>query len=79
MAGHLQTLLQSFVAQPDSHLAELKMLTAREENWLIREVNQTGAADSPGLCAHQVFEQQVRGLPETRRSIIPAGPFPIRN
>jgi amino acid adenylation domain-containing protein len=58
---HLKTLLESFVAQPDARLSELRMLTEDERLRL-----NTRASDSscPKLCAHELFEQQVRRTPQ---------------
>jgi amino acid adenylation domain-containing protein len=63
IAGHLQTLIESFLAQPDGRLAELNMPTARERRWLIEERNQTEAADAADLCAHQLFEREAERRP----------------
>ncbi len=73
IAGHFLTLLQSFVAQPDSNLGALKMLTASEEDRLIRETNQTGAPYPRDLCAHQLFEQQVMRTPANAAIDYPEG------
>ena len=62
MTGHLQTLIESFISQPDCRLAEVNMLTARERRWLIEERNQTEATDAADLCAHQLFERAAHGF-----------------
>jgi amino acid adenylation domain-containing protein len=64
MAGHLQTLIESFISQPDCRLAEVNMLTARERRWLIEERNQTEATDAADLCAHQLFERAAKRRPD---------------
>lgn len=63
MLGHLETLLHSFLAQPDAPLAAIKMLTQEEEARLLHEWNHTMAPYPRDLCAHQLFEQQVRRTP----------------
>jgi non-ribosomal peptide synthetase component F len=64
MLGHLEELLRSFVEQPDSRLGALNMLTAREEARLTVEWNATAAFVPRDICAHQLFEQQARRVPE---------------
>ncbi len=63
ITGHLSTLLRSFVEQPDCSLAELKVLTEREERWLVHDLNQSHAPNPPGTCVHRLFEQQVERTP----------------
>lgn len=75
MAGHLRTLLQSFITQPDCPLATLKMLAGREEKCLVQEWNQTEVAFPRNLCAHQLFEQQARRTPEKTALDSPQGPI----
>ena len=64
IAGHVRTLIENFVAQPDCRLAEVNMLTARERQWLIEERNQTGALETADLCAHQLFEREAERRPD---------------
>lgn len=64
MVRHLDTLLQSFVAQPDGRLAALRMLPAAEEAWLLSEVNRTEVAGEKDQCVHQLFERQAAQTPE---------------
>lgn len=73
MAGHLQTLIENFVATPDRRLADLNMLSARERQWLIEERNRPQFADVADLCAHQLFEREVARLPAAA-AIDHAGP-----
>jgi amino acid adenylation domain-containing protein len=63
MIGHLGTLLERFVEHSDRPLAELNMLTEREERWLIEELNQTETAFPRDLCVHRLFEQQAARIP----------------
>jgi amino acid adenylation domain-containing protein len=63
LAGHLKTILDDFVAQPNARLPELKMLTAREERWLLQENNRTRLSYPPQLCVHELFEQQAQRSP----------------
>ncbi len=64
MVQHLCELLKSFVAQPHSSLAELKMLTEREEKWLLNELNSSTVSSAPDICAHRLFEEQAARFPD---------------
>ncbi len=63
MTRHLHTLLQSFLAQPESPLADLKML-AEPEELVLQEVNQTQIDYPRNICVHRLFEQQAARLPD---------------
>jgi amino acid adenylation domain-containing protein len=73
IAGYLQTLIESFMAQPDCRLAEVNMLTASERRWLIEERNQTEATDAAEFCAHQLFEREAERRPDAVAIDSPAG------
>jgi amino acid adenylation domain-containing protein len=59
---HFQTLLESIVANPDTHLSALSLLTAEEQRELLQHWhgNQSGY---PAAAIHQLFEAQVRQNP----------------
>src|SRR5687767_1246309 len=61
MAGHLYTLLESFVAQPESPLCAVKMLTPREETVFVPQPKSTAAG---AACAHELIERQAALTPE---------------
>ena len=63
MTEHLETLLLSFLSQKGGPLAKLKMLPEREQNWHLRELNQTEARFARDQCVHRLFEQQVQRTP----------------
>ena len=63
IAGHLQTLIENFIAEPDSLLGKVQMLAACERRWLIEERNQTDSTGAADLCAHQLFELQAELTP----------------
>ena len=63
MAGHFEQLLESVMAQPQQRVNELLMLTAREQQQLLVEWNQTESGYSE-LCLREMFEQQVARSPE---------------
>jgi surfactin family lipopeptide synthetase C len=65
LLGHLQTLLESFVARPQGRLFELSWLTNIERKQLLEEWNDT-AAEFPyeAKCVQQLFEEQVKRTPD---------------
>src|SRR6476469_1147501 len=63
MLGHLQTLLESIVANPQQKISKLSMLTAAELAQL-QEWNQTQANYPQDKCVHQLFEAQVGRSPD---------------
>lgn len=62
MLGHLQTLLEGMVANPDRGLSDFPILTPAEQHQLLVEWNQTQAA-YPHQCIHKLFEAQVEKTP----------------
>lgn len=65
MAGHLQTLLTSLVADATQPVAQLSLLTATEGQQLLVEWNDTAAVYPEHLCIHQLIEQQVARTPQS--------------
>ena len=63
MPGHFQTLLASLAADPARPILELPTLTAAERRLLLSEWNHT-RRDYPPVCAHRLFEAQVRRAPD---------------
>ncbi|BAZ20878.1 amino acid adenylation domain-containing protein [Kalymmatonema gypsitolerans NIES-4073] len=64
MVQHYQTLLEAVVANPHQKVAELPLLSEREQHQLLREWNSTQADYPKQLCLHQLFEQQVEKTPD---------------
>jgi len=64
MLGHLQTLLESIVANPDQRISTLPLLTESERRQLLIEWNDTAADYPQGQCVHQLFEAQVERTPD---------------
>ena len=64
MAGHFQTLLESVVANPQTQVSQLPMLTERERHQLLVEWNETAAEYPQDKCIHQLFERQVERSPD---------------
>lgn len=62
MLQHFQTLLAGVVANPDTRLADLPLLSAAEQHQLLVEWNKN-QRDYPEQCIHQLFEAQVAQTP----------------
>ena len=63
-AGHLQTLLEGMVGNPEQRLSELPLLTEAERRQMLVDWNNTGADFPQDTCLHQLFEAQVEKTPE---------------
>jgi amino acid adenylation domain-containing protein len=61
--GHLKTLLESIVANPEQQLRDLSLLTAQEKYQLLLEWNDTEIEYPQEQCIHQLFEAQVERTP----------------
>jgi len=64
MLGHFQTLLVNIVANPQTKIADLEILTAAERQQLLVEWNNTQLDYSRELCIQQLFETQVEQTPD---------------
>ncbi|MBW4678521.1 MAG: amino acid adenylation domain-containing protein [Microcoleus vaginatus WJT46-NPBG5] len=62
MLGHLQTLLEGIVANPNQRLKDLPLLTPAEREQLL-QLNYL-ADFSQNICIHQLFEEQVEKTPD---------------
>jgi natural product biosynthesis luciferase-like monooxygenase protein/amino acid adenylation domain-containing protein len=62
MIGHLQTLLEGIVANPDERLSRLPLLTEAERRQLLVDWNGN-RVEFPEQCVHQCFEEQVERTP----------------
>ena len=63
MLGHLETLLQGIVTNPQQKVCELPLLTVAEKQQLLVDWNDTSCNYSK-LCIHQLFEIQANKTPE---------------
>lgn len=63
LSQHYQILLDSIVADPQQHIAELPLLT-EEEQCLFAEVNDTQIEYPAAKCIHELFEEQAARSPE---------------
>src|SRR6185295_9935000 len=64
MLRHLQTLLESAVANPEQHISELPLLTNDEQEQLLSEWNDTFAEYPKDKCVHQLFEEHAVKSPD---------------
>ena len=64
MLGHYQKILESVVAHPADHIANLPLLQAAEEQQIVVEWNATHIPEPEALCLPQVFEAQVKRTPD---------------
>jgi len=63
LCGHLETLLEGMVADPQRQLAELPLLTAQERHQLLVEWNDTQGS-YPEQCFHELFQAQAEKTPD---------------
>src|SRR5439155_24647409 len=64
MVGHLQTLLEGIVADPDVTIVALPLLTEAERHRLLIEWNDTRREYPRDKCVHQLLEEQVARTPD---------------
>ncbi|MBW4490246.1 MAG: amino acid adenylation domain-containing protein [Trichocoleus desertorum ATA4-8-CV12] len=66
LLGHLRTLLEGMIANPDQSLADLPLLTAAEQHQLFVEWNarDRNTQTLPPGCVHEWFEAQVERTPD---------------
>ncbi len=67
--GHFQTVLLSFMDNPNQRLYNLKLLTKTERQQLLFEWNQNEKEYPQDLCIHQLIEKQV-ALNQKKAAII---------
>ncbi|MFY1828316.1 MupA/Atu3671 family FMN-dependent luciferase-like monooxygenase [Myxococcus fulvus] len=65
MVGHLETLLEGLVEDPERRLSELPLLTPEERRQVLDTWNETRSARSPASCLHELFEARVLASPES--------------
>ncbi|BAY23352.1 amino acid adenylation domain-containing protein [Calothrix sp. NIES-2100] len=63
MLGHLQTLLEGIVANPEQQLKDVPLLTHTERHQCLVEWNNTQTEYPSNLCIHQLFEAHVEKKP----------------
>ncbi|KYC36320.1 hypothetical protein WA1_42115 [Scytonema hofmannii PCC 7110] len=66
MLGHLQTLLENLIANPDQCISTLPLLTEPERHQLLVEWNDTKTDFPQDKCIHELFEAQVEQTPQAQ-------------
>ncbi|HEY0733602.1 MAG TPA: AMP-binding protein, partial [Herpetosiphonaceae bacterium] len=64
LSDHLQVLLAAIVAQPETCIAELPLLTAAEQQQILIDWNATQQPYPDRACIHELFEAQVVRRPD---------------
>src|ERR1051326_2909404 len=64
LSERFQILLEAVVADPDTPILSLPLLSAAEENQIVVKLNDTASIFPQAPCLHQIFEQQVEQTPE---------------
>jgi amino acid adenylation domain-containing protein len=64
MLANFQTLLTGILANPDTKISRLPLLTEAETNKLLVEWNNTQKDYRLDICLHQLFEKQVTKTPD---------------
>ena len=65
MGGHLRTLLESFVSDPQRRLSAFSIQTDAERQLLITGWNETASPFPEEACIHHLFEAQAKKTPDT--------------
>ena len=64
MVGHLETLLQGLIRNPNKRVMELPMMTAAEQRQIVSVFNRTERSYPQEKCVHQLFQEQVERTPK---------------
>ncbi|MCC6499597.1 MAG: amino acid adenylation domain-containing protein [Anaerolineales bacterium] len=64
MLGHLKTLMEHALEDPDRRILDLPMLTSAEQEKQLRSWNDTCLEYSRVTCVHELIEAQVERTPE---------------
>jgi len=64
MARHFQILLESLAADAGQRVSLAPMLTAEEQEQVLRRWNETGKDYGAERCVHELFEEQAARTPE---------------
>ena len=64
LSERFQVLLNAVVADPETPISSLPLLSAAEENQLLVRLNDTAALFPQAPCLHQIFEDQVKQTPD---------------
>jgi surfactin family lipopeptide synthetase A len=64
MIGHMETLLEGIVANPEQQIEKLPLLKEDEKRTLLVDWNATQVAYPEDVCLHQLIEEQVARTPQ---------------
>lgn len=64
MIGHWQTLLTAAAAAPESHIADLPLLTDAERNQILVQWNNARTDYPKNTCLHELIETQAERTPD---------------
>jgi amino acid adenylation domain-containing protein len=64
MVGHFQVLLENISTDPDQVISRVGMLTAKERQWLIHDLNATRTLYPRDHRIHELFEMQAAQTPQ---------------
>lgn len=64
LAGNYRTLLESIVADPDSPIRTLPLLTEMDKRQLLLEWNTRFVPEQAAVCVHDLFARQVERTPD---------------
>jgi len=78
MLGHLRTLLEGIVADPEQRVSDLPLLTEDERRQVLVEWNATAADYPQDRCAHELFEAQVERTPDATAVVFEDGQLTYR-
>jgi amino acid adenylation domain-containing protein/non-ribosomal peptide synthase protein (TIGR01720 family) len=64
MLGHMRSMLEGVVANPDRRVRELPWLTEAETSFLLRDCNRTRSVYAQERRVHELFEAQAERTPD---------------
>nr|VFJ75374.1 MAG: amino acid adenylation domain-containing protein [Candidatus Kentron sp. FW] len=64
MGEHFDVLLRAIVAEPETPIAQLPLLTEAERRRILVEWNATGAPYPQDKCVHELFQEQAAKTPD---------------
>ncbi|TCN54731.1 amino acid adenylation domain-containing protein [Flavobacterium circumlabens] len=64
LLGHVSALMHSVIEGPATAVSKLNYLSAREQNWLLKELNQKVVTYDKNQTLVDIFEQQAAATPD---------------
>nr|VFK09968.1 MAG: amino acid adenylation domain-containing protein [Candidatus Kentron sp. FM] len=72
MVGHFQRLLEGIVAEPETRISRLSLLTETERQRILVEWNDTKTPYPADKCVHELFEEQAAKTPNALALVFPS-------